>query len=238
MKGCIMFKEKIVIFMLLSAVFLCACSPAAQPEQSKKEEVQPEEPAFERPKDEYGLKYWVGNLGGKPVKLPQTIFTVWEYDDSPDLWGGTQEEMKAYKKRPRTYDSVIATMSFDMRYTDGMLREFYYKAPPISREQYDAEHDRLDSQWLDISINSGRRYAGGDMNIYWNNIMSREKNKTLSYHPTGKEIYGLQEYKLDIPSIHGINKDLYVYKDKYGNAVTIFYCHDNQFGGGVNKSFY
>ncbi len=231
-------KKKAVMFVLLSTAFLCACSQLGQSGQTsqsdsrQKATAQSEEPAFKRPKDQYGLKYWVGNLGGKPVKLPPTIFTVWEYDDSPDIWGGTKEEMAEYKKRPRTYDSVINSMSFDMRFTDGMFLERYYKAPQTSAEQYETEKNLWNSPWLSIQFESGQRYGAGDMNIYWHNIMSRDKDSTISYHPTGKKLYGLQEYKLNNLPVYGIKKDLYAYEDNQGNIVTIIYCHDDRFGGG------
>lgn len=238
-------KKKAVMFVLLSTVFLCACSRPGQSGQTSQsdsrqkaaEQVQPEEPAFERPKDQYGLKYWVGNLGGKPVKLPPTIFIVWEYDDSPDIWGGTKEEMAEYKKRPRTYDSIIKSMSFDMRFTDGMFLELYYKAPQASAEQYETEKNLWNSPWLSIQFESGQRYGAGDMNIYWHNIMSRDKDSTISYHPTGKKLYGLQEYKLNNLPVYGIKKDLYAYEDNQGNIVTIIYCHDDRFGGGCEQRF-
>lgn len=232
-------KEKAATFVLLGAVLLCACSQPGQGDsrQKVKEQMPSEEPAFERPKDQYGLKYWIGNLGGKPVKLPPTIFTVWEYDDSPDTWGGTKEEMAEYKKRPRTYDSIIKSMSFDMRFTDGMLLERYYKAPQASAEQYDAEEKLWNSPWLSIQFESGQRYGAGDMNIYWRNIMSRDKNSYMSYHPTEKKLYELHEYKLNKLSIHGINKDLYVYWDEKNNVTTVIYCHDDRFGGSCEQRF-
>ncbi|WP_336930203.1 hypothetical protein [Acinetobacter tandoii] len=96
-------------FVIFSTIFLCACNPTSQTEQDRKDKLDrqsvtkqmvSEKTTFEHPKDQYGLKYWVGNLGGKAVRLPSTIFTVWEYDDSPDIWGGTKEEMEEYKKTP------------------------------------------------------------------------------------------------------------------------------------------
>jgi len=238
-------KKKAVMFVLLSTAFLCACSQPGKSGQTSQsdsrqkaaEQVQSEEPAFERPKDQYGLKYWVGNLGGKPVKLPPTIFTVWEYDDSPDTWGGTKEEMAEYKKRPRTYDSIIKSMSFEMRFTDGMFLERYYKAPQTSAEQYETENNLQDSHWLRIQFESGQRYGVGDMNIYWRNIMSRPKDSSMAYHPTNKKVYGLKEYKLNNLSVHGGNEDLYVYSDQNNNVTTVIYCYDSTFGGGCEQEF-
>lgn len=238
-------KKKTLISTLLSTIFLYACNPVSQTEKDKQinsgQPVTGQRPsdgtAFERPKDQYGLQYSVGNLGGKPVKLPPTIFAIWEYDDSPDTWGGTKEEMKEYKKRPRTYDSVIKSMSFKMRYTDGMLLEMYYQAPQTSAQQYEMEHDRPDSPWLNIEFQSGKRYGTGDMNVYWRNIMSRPKNSSMSYYPTGQQIYSLHEYKLNNRSIHGPNRDLYVYWDKNNNVTTVLFCHDNKFGGRCKQTF-
>jgi len=238
-------KEKAATFVLLSAVFLCACSQPGQSgqtgqsdsSQKVKEQMPSEEPAFERPKDQYGLKYWVGNLGGKPVKLPPTIFTVWEYDDSPDTWGGTKEEMAEYKKRPRTYNSIIKSMSFDMRFTDGMFLERYYKAPQASAEQYETEKNLWNSSWLSIQFESGQRYGAGNMNSYWASFINMPKNSSMAYHPTGKKVYGLQEYKLNNPSIHGINKDSYVYLDEKNNVTTVVDCHDDRFGGSCEQRF-
>lgn len=226
-------KEKAATFVLLSAVFLCACSQPSQSGQTDqsdsrqkvKEQMPSEEPAFERPKDQYGLKYWIGNLGGKPVKLPPTIFTVWEYDDSPDTWGGTKEEMAEYKKRPRTYNSIIKSMSFDMRYSDGILREFYYKAPPASREQYEREHNRPDSKWLDISVYSGQRYGAGDMSFYWNNRTEKTQYEHLNYHPTNRKIYGLQEYALENQWRYELMaEDMYVHKNENNDVTTVISC--------------
>lgn len=183
--------------LLILLYMLSACDQASKSISDSKEK-NSEKSQFERPKDQYGLKYWVGNLGGKPVKLPQTIFLVWEYDDSPDLWGGTAEEKKAYKKQSRTYDSVMADVSFEMRYTDGMLYEFYYQAPPKSRDLYRVEHDRDDSKWIDISVNAGRRSGGLDLDALWGSIMTKKTYPTSNYHATGKELYGLSEYRLDL----------------------------------------
>lgn len=226
-------KEKAVIVVLLSTVFLCACNPPSQSGQNKQsdsrqavtDQAQSKEMVFDHPKDQYGLKYWVGNLGGKPVQLPQTIFTVWEYDDSPDTWGGTKEEMAEYKKRPRTYDSIIKSMSFDMRYSDGILREFYYKAPSASREKYEREHNRPDSKWLDISVYSGQRYGAGDMNFYWNNRTEKTQYEHLNYHPTDRKIYGLQEYALENQWRYELMaEDMYVHKNENNDVTTVISC--------------
>lgn len=123
---------------------------------------------------------------------------------------GQKKKWRNIKKHPRTYDSVIKSMSYEMRYTDGMFLERYYKAPRISVKQYEAEEKLWNSPWLRIQFESGKRYGSGDMNVNWRNIMSRDKNSITSYHPSGIKNYGLNEYKLDKLPNYGLIRDLYV----------------------------
>lgn len=214
-----------ILGLLILSCMLTACDQASKSVSDSKEKTA-EKPKFEIPKDQYGLEYWVGNLGGKPVKLPQTIFKVWEYDDSPDLWGGTEEEKKAYKKRPETYDSVMADVSFEMRYTDGVLYEFYYQAPPKSRDLYRVEHDRDDSKWLRVNINAGRRSGGLDLDALWGSIIKKKApDSYFNYHATGKELYGLSEYRLNTIGLsNGVSEDIYMHKNNQGHVTAVIYC--------------
>jgi len=106
-----------------------------------------------------------------------------------------------------------------------MFLEQYYKAPQASVEQYETEKNLWNSPWLDISVYSGQRYGAGDMNFYWNNRTEKTQYEHLNYHPTGRKIYGLQEYALENQWRYELMaEDMYVHKNENNNVTTVISC--------------
>lgn len=186
------------------------------------------------PKDKYGLNYIIGNLGGKPVNLPGSVVELVEYDDSP---GWDVEKSKTYNPPPRTYDSIIESFGFDMRYTDGLIREVYHKAPPYSNEAFHAEYNLADSPWIRIRVGAGKSYEAGLKNSL--KYILKVYPETLpfnTYKRLPETFYGLQIYApLGIDPKTGVAwrkhkdaKDIYVYQDNKGETMTIIRCSNRK----------
>lgn len=223
--------KKQVLILCFSSVFLASCDQVKTllTDQDKKE--QTPQVKFEAPKDQYGLRYRVGNLGGKKVKLSPTVVGDLEYNDSP---GWDAEAIRAYRKnRPTyTYDSIITSFGFKMRYSDGLLYELYYKVPRKSEREYDKEHNLPESKWISVGVKSGKRFGKGDMNEIWRLTLevSDVQHPMYIYHATGVKIYDLEEYapspywRKDIRS-----HDYYVHKDQKGDVTTIIDCSNGKY---------
>lgn len=191
----------------------------------------PEKTESTAPKDPYGFSYLIGDLGGKPVNLPSTKVDLVEYDDSP---GWDVEKIKNYNPPPRTYASVIESFGFDMRYTDGLVRELYHKAPQYSEQQYQAQKNLADSKWLSVIVYSGRRYNRAGLDPMLINFLktSPKMYPAYIYKKTVTSVYGLELYaspgvdpSTGVPwRRHSEAKDLYVYKDDKGKVGTIIQC--------------
>ncbi|MFV5507727.1 MULTISPECIES: hypothetical protein [unclassified Acinetobacter] len=202
---------------------------------------------FQTPRDQYGVRYNIGDLGGKPVHLGREAPWV-EYEDNVGV-----NTKKKYKRKVRTYESKIQAFGFEMRYTDGLVLVIYHKAPPYSEKQYKAEINLPDNQWIRATVYADQSYNGDLTTRLRNNTL---KNKDIQrkdleqfnykyiYLPTRDYVYALQKY---VPhpqwieenkrlimnigrstSLYDI-KDLYVEKDETGKVMTLIKCSHSEY---------
>ena len=227
---------KKLLGITLSAFILIAC------DSNKELETQ----EFITPRDQYGARYSVGDLGGKPVNLGREAPWV-EYEDNSGFVTG-----KKYKRKTRTYQSKIQAFGFDMRYTDGLVLVVYYKASPYSEKLYKKEINLPDNHWVSVSVYADKSYNGDLSTRLINSTLEKkisskkyleEINFMHIYIPTDEYEYGLQKYIphpkwlkrnkkfMDINTgsnaLYDID-DLYVEKDKGGKVLTLIKCGDSE----------
>lgn len=227
---------KKLLGITLSAFILIAC------DSNKELETQ----EFITPRDQYGARYSVGDLGGKPVNLGREAPWV-EYEDNSGFVTG-----KKYKRKTRTYQSKIQAFGFDMRYTDGLVLVVYYKASPYSEKLYKKEINLPDNHWVSVSVYADKSYNGDLSTRLINSTLEKkisskkyleEINFMHIYIPTDEYEYGLQKY---IPhpkwvkrnkKLMAINTgsnalydidDLYVEKNEKGKVLTLITCGDSE----------
>lgn len=227
---------KKLLGITLSAFILIAC------DSNKELETQ----EFITPRDQYGARYSVGDLGGKPVNLGREAPWV-EYDDNSGFVTG-----KKYKRKTRTYQSKIQAFGFDVRYTDGLVLVVYYKASPYSEKLYKKEINLPDNHWVSVSVYADKSYNGDLSTRLINSTLEKkisskkyleEINFMHIYIPTDEYEYGLQKYiphpkwvkrNKELMAINtGSNAlydidDLYVEKDKGGKVLTLIKCGDSE----------
>ena len=227
---------KKLLGITLSAFILIAC------DSNKELETQ----EFITPRDQYGARYSVGDLGGKPVNLGREAPWV-EYEDNSGFVTG-----KKYKRKTRTYQSKIQAFGFDMRYTDGLVLVVYYKASPYSEKLYKKEINLPDNHWVSVSVYADKSYNGDLSTRLINSTLEKkisskkyleEINFMHIYIPTDEYEYGLQKYiphpkwvkrNKELIAINtGSNAlydidDLYVEKDKGGKVLTLIKCGDSE----------
>lgn len=227
---------KKLLGITLSAFILIAC------DSNKELDTQ----EFITPRDQYGARYSVGDLGGKPVNLGREAPWV-EYDDNSGFVTG-----KKYKRKTRTYQSKIQAFGFDVRYTDGLVLVVYYKASPYSEKLYKKEINLPDNHWVSVSVYADKSYNGDLSTRLINSTLEKkisskkyleEINFMHIYIPTDEYEYGLQKY---IPhpkwvkrnkKLMAINTgsnalydidDLYVEKNEKGKVLTLIKCGDSE----------
>ena len=227
---------KKLLGITLSAFILIAC------DSNKELETQ----EFITPRDQYGARYSVGDLGGRPVNLGREAPWV-EYDDNSGFVTG-----KKYKRKTRTYQSKIQAFGFDVRYTDGLVLVVYYKASPYSEKLYKKEINLPDNHWVSVSVYADKSYNGDLSTRLINSTLEKkisskkyleEINFMHIYIPTDEYEYGLQKYiphpkwvkrNKELMAINtGSNAlydidDLYVEKDKGGKVLTLIKCGDSE----------
>lgn len=227
---------KKLLGITLSAFILIAC------DSNKELETQ----EFITPRDQYGARYSVGDLGGKPVNLGREAPWV-EYEDNSGFVTG-----KKYKRKTRTYQSKIQAFGFDVRYTDGLVLVVYYKASPYSEKLYKKEINLPDNHWVSVSVYADKSYNGDLSTRLINSTLEKkisskkyleEINFMHIYIPTDEYEYGLQKYiphpkwvkrNKELMAINtGSNAlydidDLYVEKDKGGKVLTLIKCGDSE----------
>lgn len=226
---------KKIIISIFNIILLTACDSNKEPEMQE----------FITPRDQYGARYSVGDLGGKPVNLGREAPWV-EYEDNSGFVTG-----KKYKRKTRTYQSKIQAFGFDMRYTDGLVLVYYYKAPPYSREKYNAEINLPDNHWVSVGVYADRHYNGDLSTKLINSTLEtkitskkhlEEFNFRDIYLPSDEYEYGLQKYiphpkwvkrnKKLMAKNTGSNAlydidDLYVEKNEKGKVLTLITCGDS-----------
>lgn len=225
-------------YILASIFILIGCSPPT-PSPEKPKQQTTVESEFKPPMGPWGLPYRVGNLGGKPVNLDGQLARYINYEVCP-VWVWDKAEPECKKKQKRTYDSVIESFSFEMRYTDGLLMVRYYKAPQYSEEQYNAERNLIDSPWVTVGVNAGKMYVkDGDMDALLQRTLDEKPSQGVSsglnyiyvYVSADESYYGLKKY---VPHPEWISKygyekttNLYVYQDDNPHHTTMIRCSNH-----------
>lgn len=194
------------------------------------------DPEFKIPMGPYGLPYRVGNLGGKPVMLGEE-FSMAEYCDDPTITG--EKGWKPYERQKHNFDSGLTSFYWEFKYTTGLILVVYREAPPQSEQEYEAEKDRYDNQWVNTEVLAGVRYPYGDIHTtFLNYTLSETDIKRLgslqdfSYTgtvvPTSKQVFGLDEYVAHPEWVkHWKNKDtydIYTEKNSQGRVMTMIRC--------------
>ena len=162
---------KKLLGITLSAFILIAC------DSNKELETQ----EFITPRDQYGARYSVGDLGGKPVNLGREAPWV-EYEDNSGFVTG-----KKYKRKTRTYQSKIQAFGFDMRYTDGLVLVVYYKASPYSEKLYKKEINLPDNHWVSVSVYADKSY-NGDLSTRLINSTLEKKISSIDFRHKSKNV--------------------------------------------------
>ncbi len=193
------------------------------------------DPNFKIPMGPYGLPYRVGNLGGKPVMLGEG-FSMAEYCDDPTITG--EKGWKGYESPPRNFDSGLTSFYWEFKYTTGLRLIRYREAPRQSSQEYDAEQDQYDNQWVTTGVYAGTRYYDRDVHTTFlrstvdTDIESLESLKRFHYSrvvvPTSKQVFGLHEYVAHPEWVkhweYRDTYDIYVQKNSQGRVMTMIRC--------------
>ncbi|OSI12086.1 hypothetical protein [Neisseria canis] len=177
------------------------------------------------PRDEYKHPYQIGNLGGKPVKLSAFVARLLEYDDSP---GWDPEKNRNYKPPIRTYQSIIESFGFDMRYTDGLLRHLRKD----SDRAYEREHNIPGNAWVSVTVLSGSRYPVMPAK-YLNRLAAHDippPRIKLQERQFGLEVYVLPK-DVDYGQIALRNyndRDIFVARNQAGNITSYIVCSNRK----------
>lgn len=194
------------------------------------------DPDFKIPMGPYGLPYRVGNLGGKPVMLGEE-FSMAEYCDDPTITG--EKGWKPYERQKHNFDSGLTSFYWEFKYTTGLILVTYREAPRQSGQEYEAEKDRYDSQWVTTAVLAGDRYPYGGIHTNFLNYTLIDKDKEYlkfkeDHHylnivvPTSKQVFGLDEYVAHPEWVkHWKYKDtydIYAEKNSQGRVMTMIRC--------------
>ncbi|MDO4230495.1 MAG: hypothetical protein Q4C98_11830, partial [Capnocytophaga sp.] len=103
-------KTLLIPFLVLILIIVLALSPADWPVSSMERKVEIPQP-----------KPGMGNIGGYKITLPARIVEYVEYNDSP---GFDKEKLRHYNPPPRTYESILKSFSYYLRYSTGERRDW------------------------------------------------------------------------------------------------------------------
>lgn len=193
------------------------------------------DPDFKIPMGPYGLPYRVGNLGGKPVMLGEE-FDMAEYCDDPTITG--EKGWKPYERQKHNFDSGLTSFYWDFKYTTGLILVTYREAPRQSKQEYEAEKDRNDNQWVTTAVLAGDRYYDRDVHTTFlrstldTDSLSLERLKDFHYSgtvvPTSKQVFGLDEYVAHPEWVkhwkYQDTYDIYTEKNSQGRVMTMIRC--------------
>ena len=177
-----------------------------------------------RPVDENGVRYVIGEMGGKPFKVPGDIAQYVQYTDMPTIFD--EENYKKYKPQPRSYQSPLLVFAFDIR-RDGLIRRLGKESDKV----YKAEHNLTANVWLHVAVH---KLIFKDKPIEIDDIFNRYLfNRAFyplaDYEKMSEKKYGLVVYSMKSELVEkGIdNHSLYVDIDKKGNVQTYIECSNN-----------
>ena len=143
------------------------------------------------PRNENGVRYSIGNIGGQRVKIPPGIVNTWiTYDGDPNDFDF--DAKRKYKRPPASYESSIAQFGFKFRISDGAL----LRLGTQTEVDYQNDSKTLPIPWVYVISKSGEQYPTREraalMDVYFKDYVNPTSQAPLSY--SGQE-YGLEVYR-------------------------------------------
>ena len=143
------------------------------------------------PRNENGVRYSIGNIGGQRVQIPPGIVKTWiTYDGDPNDFDF--DAKKKYKRPPASYESSIAQFSFKFRISDGALLQWGTQ----TAVDYQNDSKTLPIPWVYVISKSGEQYPKREraalMDVYFKDYVNPTSQAPRSY--SGQE-YGLEVYR-------------------------------------------
>ena len=143
------------------------------------------------PRNENGVRYSIGNIGGQRVQIPPGIVNTWiTYDGDPSDFDF--DAKKKYKRPPASYESSIAQFSFQFRISDGAL----LRLGTQTAVDYQNDSKTLPIPWVYVISKSGEQYPKREraalMDVYFKDYVNPTSQAPRSY--SGQE-YGLEVYR-------------------------------------------
>ena len=180
------------------------------------------------PRDQNGIRYRIGNIGGQRVQIPPRIEDTWiTYDGDPSDFDF--EAKRKYKRPPESYDSSIAQFGFQFRISDGALLQWG------TQTEVDYHNDSKSEPipWAYVISRSGDQYPTRErrmvMDVYFKDYINPTSQAPLSY--SGQE-YGLEVYRFfggtaPPPQNSWYKEEVYVQRDTAGEITTVIKCANN-----------
>ena len=180
------------------------------------------------PRNENGVRYSIGNIGGQRVQIPPGIVNTWiTYDGDPNDFDF--DAKKKYKRPPASYESSIAQFGFKFRISDGAL----LRLGTQTAVDYQNDSKSEPTPWAYVISRSGDQYPTRErrmvMDVYFKNYINPTSQTPLSY--SGQE-YGLEVYRFfggtaPPPQNSWDKEEVYVQRDTAGEITTIIICANN-----------
>ena len=180
------------------------------------------------PRNENGVRYSIGNIGGQRVQIPPGIVNTWiTYDGDPNDFDF--DAKKKYKRPPASYESSIAQFGFKFRISDGAL----LRLGTQTEVNYQNDSKSEPTPWAYVISRSGDQYPTRErrmvMDVYFKNYINPTSQAPLSY--SGQE-YGLEVYRFfggtaPPPQNSWYKEEVYVQRDTAGEITTIIKCTNN-----------
>ncbi|MDF7676664.1 hypothetical protein PT286_07965 [Neisseriaceae bacterium ESL0693] len=231
----------VVVWLLSFSLLLSGCNDTTKQQDKQASETGAQAASeFRPPRDAHGRYADIGNLGGKALAIPGSVILVgWvHYAGDPNDFDFTKEA-KAYRKKRRqiknSYDRVITGFAFDMRVTDGVVRDF--DQPTYMGYNEDSREHASKGEpmpWTFVKVE-----ARGDRPLNFNSFLESSMTSALrkpdyfNYQLQPKTVEGLLYYQPN----NGIDpetnepwgeytfgKDIFVQKDQQDNVNTMIIC--------------
>ena len=180
------------------------------------------------PRNENGVRYSIGNIGGQRVQIPPGIVNTWiTYDGDPNDFDFDAKQK--YKRPPASYESSIAQFGFKFRISDGAL----LRLGTQTEVDYQNDSKSEPTPWAYVISRSGDQYPTRErrmvMDVYFKNYINPTSQTPLSY--SGQE-YGLEVNRFfggtaPPPQNSWYKEEVYVQRDTAGEITTIIKCTNN-----------
>ena len=180
------------------------------------------------PRDQNGIRYRIGNIGGQRVQIPPKILDAWiTYDGDPNDYDF--EAKPKYKRPPESYESSSAQFGFKFRISDGAL----LRLGTQTAVDYQNDSKTLPIPWVYVISKSGNHYPTREraalMDVYFKDYVNPTSQAPLSY--SGQE-YGLEVYRFfggaaPPPQNSWDKEEVYVRRDTAGEITTVIICANN-----------